>query len=447
SPVAPINQVGHMDHLTTSDDYLPYTPNNDTVYSGGIVELVDEPIIMTVPDIADRYWSIEFADTNMENQFYIGTRATDGKGGIHVFVGPDWTGSRQDLPARATIHHLDYNSNIFALRISIDPDDKYGTPTQAAGTELAHIVNDLQPQFNLTSLSNWKQGNCGNVAIADFSRTNRYCGRAAVPESIKQRPDYDGAFAFYQLMADLMIENPPVADHDAAVVPFKYIGLNVGEKFDPKALLAPTQLGVAKAGLASPMIMNWKVKYRGTNYETRWNNLHPGTYNFDYLDRAAGALEGLFVHDREEAVYFSTYESRTCEVDDDTCGTEKNPDKVAFFDSGNKYVMHFEPNEIPTTNDLGFWSLTMYGPDFQLVDNELDRYLLGSRNDGLKYNGDGSLDIYIQNTSPGEELEGNWLPCPKGAGNLFRINYRIYLPSDAVLDNLAGYIPPVQQVN
>jgi len=43
-------------------------------------------------------------------------------------------------------------------------------------------------------------------------------------------------------------------------------------------------------------------------YPTRWNNLRRGTCGFDYFDRAAGALENLFVHDRDEAEYFSTYE-------------------------------------------------------------------------------------------------------------------------------------------
>ena len=44
-------------------------------------------------------------------------------------------------------------------------------------------------------------------------------------------------------------------------------------------------------------ILQWKVKYRGTTYPNRWNNLREARYGFDYLDRAVGVLEGLFVHD------------------------------------------------------------------------------------------------------------------------------------------------------
>ena len=119
-------------------------------------------------------------------------------------------------------------------------------------------------------------------------------------------------------------------------------------------------------------------------YPTRWNNLRPGDYGFDYFDRAAGALEGLFVHDREEAVYFSTYEDGDANL----------------FDGRNAYVLHFDKDEIPPTLKNGFWSITMYGTNFQLVKNPINRFSIGDRTPGLAYNADGSLDILIQATAP-----------------------------------------------
>jgi len=47
APAAPLNAIGHMRTLATADDVLPYTPNNDTVYSGALLELADEPISLT----------------------------------------------------------------------------------------------------------------------------------------------------------------------------------------------------------------------------------------------------------------------------------------------------------------------------------------------------------------------------------------------------------------
>jgi len=161
---------------------------------------------------------------------------------------------------------------------------------------------------------------------------------------------------------------------------------------------------------------------------TRWNNLRPGDYGFDYFDRAAGALEGLFVHDREEAVYFSTYEDGDANL----------------FDGRNAYVLHFDKDEIPPTLKNGFWSITMYGPNFQLVKNPINRFSIGDRTPGLAYNADGSLDILIQATAP-QGRDSNWLPSPPDG--LFRLNYLIYLPEPPARTpgTLVKYLPPVRK--
>ena len=189
APAAPINQIGHMKTLATADDVMPYTPNNDTVYSGALLELGDEPIILTAPDIADRYWSVEVADSYTNNLFYIGTRATNGKGGNHAFVGPNWKGT---LPPGVVEHRVPTNSVMFAIRIGVLPDN---------AADLAE-VNALQEQFSLTSLSNW-----GDPAKH---------GQAAVPD-LGPRPHYDGDLAFFQTVADLLTENPPPPGNEAAV--------------------------------------------------------------------------------------------------------------------------------------------------------------------------------------------------------------------------------------
>jgi hypothetical protein len=62
-------------------------------------------------------------------------------------------------------------------------------------------------------------------------------------------------------------------------------------------------------------------------------------------------------------------------------------------------------------------SITPYdGEGFQ-VGNVVNRFTVSSYRP-FKLNGDGSLDLYFQNASPGKDKEANWLPAPKGPFNL-----------------------------
>jgi hypothetical protein len=96
---------------------------------------------------------------------------------------------------------------------------------------------------------------------------------------------------------------------------------------------------------------------------------------------------------------------------------------------GKKYILHFNKDEIPPVD--AFWSLTMYDEEGFQVANPINRFAIGDRDD-LKYNKDGSLDIYIQASSPGKDKESNWLPSPKSGA--LGMTLRLYAPKQSVLD-------------
>ncbi len=91
-------------------------------------------------------------------------------------------------------------------------------------------------------------------------------------------------------------------------------------------------------------------------------------------------------------------------------------------------MLHFDKGETPPTN--AFWSLTMYDAQSFFVENPINRYNISAWMP-LKYNADGSLDIYIQKDSPGKAKESNWLPAAAGD---FSVTLRVYWPKESMID-------------
>ena len=105
------------------------------------------------------------------------------------------------------------------------------------------------------------------------------------------------------------------------------------------------------------------------------------------------------------------------------------------MEGGKRYVLHFSKAEVPPVD--AFWSVTMYDATGFQVSNKIDRFAIGDR-DALRYNDDGSLDIYIQNESPGKDKESNWLPSP--AKGVLGVTMRLYAPKPQALDG--RWAPP-----
>ena len=147
-----------------------------------------------------------------------------------------------------------------------------------------------------------------------------------------------------------------------------------------------------------------------------------GAFGSNYDERAAVALAGLGANLAADAIYPNTH------VD-----SRGRP-----LDGAHRYVMHFERDQLPPV--AAFWSLTLYDDDGYLSDNDARRYALRDR-DPLRYNGDGSLDLYVQRQPPPDTtLRANWLPAPTGSFNLM---LRLYLPKPAALSH--EWTPPALQ--
>jgi hypothetical protein len=234
------------------------------------------------------------------------------------------------------------------------------------------------------------------------------------------------AATFFTLFADLMENNPPHANDYPMLARLERIGIEPGVTFS----FADVSPEVRRALEAAPKKALKQIKaafLRSGVLANGWrtNLTAIGTYGADYMHRAGVAYAGLGANCVEDAIYPTAFV--------DVTGQK--------FDSGRKYILHFDKHQIPPVR--AFWSLTMYDERQLFAANPIDRYAIGDR-DKLKFNPDGSLDLYVQRESPGKDAEANWLPAPKSGG--FTMNLRLYWPKEEAVSG--EWAPPaVQRVN
>jgi hypothetical protein len=233
------------------------------------------------------------------------------------------------------------------------------------------------------------------------------------------------AATFFGIFADVVRNNPPHANDYPMLDQLRRIGLGNNRPVAFNQLDPAVQQALAQAGPeAGRRIADYVARLgQGMN---GWNTVSGGigTYGTNYVRRAAVAYAGLGAGVPDDIMYPVTL------VDA----------KGERLDGDEDYVLHFEKGQLPPVH--AFWSINLYGPQQTFVDNGANKYSVHST-DPLKYNADGSLDIYIQHDTPRSERQSNWLPTP--AKGPFMLNMRLYWPKDLALDG--NWAPPPVKEN
>jgi hypothetical protein len=93
-----VNRLFWQTDLAGPQSRTIVAPNRDTLYSIAVLDLRAEPMVLTLPEVTDRYFTYQFLDAWTESFAYVGTRATGGRAGTWVITPPGWDG---ELPAGA----------------------------------------------------------------------------------------------------------------------------------------------------------------------------------------------------------------------------------------------------------------------------------------------------------------------------------------------------------
>jgi hypothetical protein len=381
---APWNQIAHNTRLYTPADTTIQTINSDTLYSFIGVDVRDEPIVITVPQVEEeRYYGISIFDL-WGHCHMLGTRTTGNDAASFMVAGPGWKG--ETPPGIKQVVHMETTLGSAAFRTQLfNPGD-------------IDNVKKVQAGYKVRTLSAFLGQPAPKATPVNF----------ITPLAVPQQKT---SVEFFGVLNNLLQFAPTHPSETELTARVAKIGIGAGKPFDASTL-SPEMKTAIEQGMADA----W-LDINATSKKLDAGEITPadcyGTREYlknNYLYRTTCIFLAGNAQPKEEVLY------PFIAVDADG-----KP-----FDGAHQYTIHFAPDNMPPAKQ--FWSITMYSlPQRLLVANPINRYLLNTpmQSQWVK-DADGGLTFYIQHESPGKARQPNWLPAPSGA---FYMVMRLYLPS------------------
>lgn len=405
-PDAPINQFFYAPNLANPTAQTGGSPNVDTLYATAWIDLCGGPLVLSVPAVVGRYYTIEMACMDADNFAYVGTRSTGTAAGNYLIAGPRWNGS---VPA-GVLDILPRSRTPFAFLLGrTGVNNKSEAEIAAAGA--------VQAGYQLRPLSTYP-----NTPPEHPTPTQ-------VPLGL----DNSKPLGKWLTMNHAMTENPPGVppgiSQSQLLALFATIGIGPGQDLERQS--AATHRGLLRAAkrgfaLLEEMTQGRGSEVNGWRYPPR--DIGRAGQSQDYITRAAlQALGGIIANDPVEAVYLNT--------------TVDSSGDVLTGSGGAAYTIEFRSGQFPPydANMHGFWSITLYDNTYNLVPDSTHYSINSYDPEFQQRNSDGGMTIFIQNDEPPSLETGQyWLQSP--ATEFFMI-LRVYIPGPEV-STTQTWVPP-----
>jgi hypothetical protein len=390
----PMNTFANVPAYPTAEDRAVVRPNFDTLYSSAWLDLTKEPMVVSVPDTNGRYYLLPMLDMWTDVFASPGWRTSGTQAQTLVIVPLGWRPDLQDrlidnfkLPTDTQRLEAPTPYVWIIGRIKTDGPADYDA------------VHKIQAGLKVTPLSQW-----GKTPEPIPFKPDLAADMKTPP---KLQVDRMPASEFFAYAAELLKVHPPHLTDQPIIAQIKKIGIEPGKSYDLSTVDPAIQRGLDGVPQDAQKLMAWKVPSLA-RVANGWsmNTDTMGVYGNYYLKRAIVSQLGLGANLPEDAIYpINLFDNA------------HHP-----LDGANKYTIHFEKGAMPPAD--AFWSITLYDKDGFQVANSLNRFAVSSWMP-FKYNDDGALILYLQNESPGADLEANWLPAPNGP---FNLTMRLYAP-------------------
>ncbi len=396
-----------------SPDYPVVTPNATTLYGAGFLDLRAGPVVIEVPEITDRYFSVQIMDQYGIFRMIVGSPFNGSKARSYILVPPGFTDNiPADFPT-TDIVQWPTQSAYGVVRMAVET---------GADAEI-NTINGYQDQVSITPLADWLANDSKGVPQADREIVpGDYPVPDGLPDYAYGQVDKQTAEQYFTLLS-VILNDPtlPVLEDSLMesdmLKQLESVNIGKGLEFDWSKLTAEQQEALEagfKAGfdsvretLKTNMInmKGWGVVRNAGGFETRW------------MDRAIIADAAWAAPDKN-----ISHGGAFLFLDSDG-----NP-----FSGENKYTLTFDMNDLPPVTQ--FWSIPIYDSNGYFVANEISRYTVNSfmLEAGDLVAKDGKLVIHIQHEKPTDpEQAKNWLPAPADG---FRFTSRYYGPYAPLTD-------------
>ena len=90
---APMGQLRRLRSYPAVDDHSVPAPNADTLYTDAWLDVSKEPMVLTIPDMHDRYFMMPMLSGWTDVFQSPGTRTTGERRQTYVITGPRWSGT------------------------------------------------------------------------------------------------------------------------------------------------------------------------------------------------------------------------------------------------------------------------------------------------------------------------------------------------------------------
>ncbi|WP_281663408.1 DUF1254 domain-containing protein [Paraburkholderia fungorum] len=398
-PVAPPNHLSMLRDYIQPQERFVACPNQDVVYGSAILDLNQTPVVVQVPDFGKRFWVYQAVDLRTDGFASLG-KMYGTRPGFYLLAGPDWHG--QVPKGIRQVFRSPTGVGSFIPRVFMDDT-----------AEDRAAVQPVLAKVGLYPLAEYD----GKVKETDWSKSPSFGSAGAAAGGNAEEIKWVDPNRFWDELPTVLDETPPQPGEEALYAQAR--ALIAAARKDPAIKTAIVEEAVkAEADLVTPL---FNFNTFGKQLPANWNTISNGAaFGTDYFTRTAVAKSNIFVNKPNETKYFY--------ADADASGQR--------LDGNANYTVTFAKDRLPPVK--GFWSLTLYNAHHFFSPNAQNRYSLGTKNKDLKFNADGSLTLYVQSTSPGDDKLANWLPAP--ANEAFSLYVRAYWPQQPALDG--GWTPP-----